>query len=125
MHNNLKPSKNDIELKLNDLGHQLIASLNPEGFWEGRLSSSALGGAVAVAALWFDNPDKNAREIDSGLDWLKQTINADGSYGDTPDSPGNISTSLLVYALSICLPKRKSGLNPFRKELKNISGSIR
>lgn len=94
----MKIPEKKSEERLNDLGHNLVHSLNPEGFWTGRLSSSALGGAVAVAALFFDNPEKNAKEIDRGLEWLRQTINADGSYGDTPESPGNISTSLLVYA---------------------------
>ncbi|MDD4426540.1 MAG: hypothetical protein PHS40_11495, partial [Mariniphaga sp.] len=94
----MKQIKNKLELKINELGNSVVQSVNPEGFWDGRLSSSALGGAVAVAALWFDNPEKNAREINLGLDWLRQTINANGSYGDTPESPGNISTSLLVYA---------------------------
>src|SRR6056297_2625460 len=117
MNNNLKPSRNDIELKLNDLGRQLVASLNPEGFWEGRLSSSALAGAVAVAALWFDNPDKNAKEIDSGLAWLRKNINADGSFGDTPDSQGNISTSLLVYAALNLFAEEKNWIKPILEKI--------
>lgn len=90
--------KNELEKRLSDLGVRLVSGLNPEGYWEGRLSSSALGVAVAVAALHFDNPLANRLEISRGLNWLKANINSDGSFGDTPESPGNVSTSLLVYA---------------------------
>jgi len=76
----------------------LASELKSEGYWEGRLSSSALGVAVAVAALHFDDQQKNSDEIKKGIKWLRQNINSDGSYGDTPESPGNVSTSLLVYA---------------------------
>lgn len=72
--------------------------LNEDGFWTGELSSSALGVAVSVAALHFHDAEENRKEIQLGLRWLKHNINTDGSYGDTPESPGNISTSLLVYA---------------------------
>ncbi|HDR50401.1 MAG TPA: squalene--hopene cyclase, partial [Mariniphaga anaerophila] len=90
--------KNDLQKRLNELGRGLVSGLRPEGYWEGRLSSSALGVAVAVAALHFDNPQANRFEIGRGLNWLKANINSDGSFGDTPESPGNVSTSLLVYA---------------------------
>ncbi len=51
-----------------------------------------------MAALHFDNAEKNADEIQKGIWWLQKNINNDGSFGDTPESPGNVSTSLLVYA---------------------------
>lgn len=72
--------------------------MNTDGFWTGHLSSSALGVAVAVAALHFYDSETNSPEIRAGLNWLLNNCNADGSYGDTPESPGNISTTLLVYA---------------------------
>ncbi|MCF6358077.1 MAG: hypothetical protein L3J54_09755, partial [Draconibacterium sp.] len=81
-----------------ELSDLLVQQINTDGFWTGELSSSALGVAVAVAALHFDSPNKNRKEIERGLDWLKNNINTDGSFGDTPESPGNISTSLMVYA---------------------------
>ncbi|MCK3685659.1 prenyltransferase/squalene oxidase repeat-containing protein [Maribellus sp. YY47] len=90
--------KQKIHQQLNEVGRMLASELNPEGYWEGRLSSSALGVAVAVAALHFDDPQNNSDEIRKGIYWLQQNINNDGSYGDTPESPGNVSTSLLVYA---------------------------
>ena len=87
-----------IQYQLNETGKLIASELKPEGFWEGRLSSSALGVAVAVAALHFDNALKNEAEIRKGILWLQKNINSDGSFGDTPESKGNVSTSLLVYA---------------------------
>jgi hypothetical protein len=90
--------REDIQLRFEETGLKLVSEMNPDGFWTGRLSSSALGVAVSIAALHFYDPIENYSEIKKGLDWLCKNINADGSYGDTPESPGNISTSLLVYA---------------------------
>lgn len=90
--------KEALQKRFQDLSNILLSELNNDGFWTGRLSSSALAVSVAVAALHFHNPEDNKDEIQLGLNWLKNNINADGSFGDTPDSPGNISTSLLVYA---------------------------
>lgn len=90
--------KQEIQNRINEIGRLLIDERNREGFWTGKLSSSALGVAVAVAALHFDDSKSNAAEIQKGIDWLNKNINSDGSYGDTPESQGNVSTSLLVYA---------------------------
>jgi len=87
-----------LEIRFKELGEILVDELNEDGFWTGELSSSALGVAVSVAALHFHNSKENRKEIQRGLNWLKHNMNSDGSYGDTPESPGNISTSLLVFA---------------------------
>jgi squalene-hopene/tetraprenyl-beta-curcumene cyclase len=91
-------NKEQLEVRFRELSGRLLEEMNGAGYWTGELSSSALGVAVAVAALHFDDRQANAQEISAGLRWLVHTINADGSYGDTPQSPGNISTTLLVYA---------------------------
>lgn len=91
-------NKEDIAARINEVGKLIASELRPEGYWEGRLSSSALGVAVAVAALHFDDAVQNAPEISKGILWLQKNINSDGSFGDTPESKGNVSTSLLVYA---------------------------
>lgn len=90
--------RDKIQNQLNKIGKRIASELNPEGFWDGRLSSSALGVAVAIAALHFDDDVKNSGEIQKGIGWLQKNINTDGSFGDTPESQGNVSTSLLVYA---------------------------
>lgn len=111
--------KKELEKRLNELGKNLVSELNPEGYWEGRLSSSALGVAVAVAALYFDNPQKHTSEIDMGLNWLKTNINTDGSFGDTPESPGNVSTSLLVYAALNLFREKKSWIIPLQDQVES------
>lgn len=90
--------RDKLEIRFKELSNILLGELNDDGFWSGELSSSALGVAVAVAALSFHDRNLHRREIESGLEWLTSNQNADGGYGDTPESPANISTSLLTYA---------------------------
>ncbi|HPF51366.1 MAG TPA: prenyltransferase/squalene oxidase repeat-containing protein [Draconibacterium sp.] len=90
--------KSELEIRFNELSDILLNEMNDEGFWTGQLSSSALGVAVAVAALHFHNSEENKSEIEKGLKWLLKNSNRDGGFGDTSESPSNISTSLLVYA---------------------------
>ena len=81
----------------------LIQKRNPSGYWEGRLSSSALGVAVAITALYFYDAILNKSEISSGIEWLNLNINNDGGFGDSPESVSNVSTSLLCYsAVKVC-----------------------
>jgi len=74
------------------------------GHWEGHLSSSALSTATAVCALELvrrnraDAPDTLGELVSRGLAWLEKHQNADGGYGDTADSPSNISTTTLCWA---------------------------
>ncbi|HLY08000.1 MAG TPA: prenyltransferase/squalene oxidase repeat-containing protein [Planctomycetota bacterium] len=74
------------------------------GHWEGGLSSSALSTATAVCALELvrrhraDAPGSLGDRVASGLRWLGAHQNADGGYGDTTDSPSNISTTTLCWA---------------------------
>ena len=75
----------------------LLAQRSAAGFWEGRLSSSALSTAVAVFALAQVDATVHAEQIRRGLGWLAATQNTDGGWGDTPDSPANLSTTLLVW----------------------------
>jgi squalene-hopene/tetraprenyl-beta-curcumene cyclase len=81
----------------------------PGGCWEGRLSSSALSTATAISALSIAAQSGDAARISAGIAWLTKTQNADGGWGDTPDSPSNLSTSLLVAA-ALKLTSRSSNL---------------
>ncbi len=87
-----------IQSKFSELSSLLLQKRNAEGYWYGRLSSSALGVAVGVTALYFFDKKENASEMVLGLNWLKKNINADGGFGDSPTSQSNVSTSLLCYA---------------------------
>jgi hypothetical protein len=110
-------NKKELENRLHELGQLLVSDLKAEGYWEGRLSSSALGVAVAVAALYFHHPGEHAVQIEKGLGWLRQHINEDGSFGDTPESKGNVSTSLLVYASVNLFKNEKQWVIPFQERI--------
>src|SRR5262245_16418439 len=81
----------------------LLAERNPDGYWTGELSSSALATATAVNALTLI--DKNSRLhqnhqeiIIKGIAWLTDHQNVDGGWGDTVQSLSNISTTMLCRA---------------------------
>jgi len=88
----------NIQDQFNQLSNLLLKKRNEEGFWTGKLSSSALGVAVAITALHFYDRRENAAEILSGLNWLQLNINSDGGFGDSPGSISNVSSSLLCFS---------------------------
>ena len=92
-----------LENQYNKLVELLISERNTEGFWSGRLSSSALATAVAIVAIKLNGDKSDFQLINNGLDWLLGHINHKGGFGDTPESNSNVSTSLLCYAaISYC-----------------------
>ena len=129
--------QSSLEYQYNELVFQLKSELNGDGFWSGRLSSSALATAVSVVALKIDADDSDNQHVKEGLNWLLTHINGDGGFGDTPQSSSNVSTSLLCYAaISFCgkgnetaiisLTRIESFLGKQNIELKNdrITSSI-
>ena len=87
---------------LDRLAAGLLAARNAAGHWEGELSSSALSTATAVIALALVDRHQPrpglAALVRGGVGWLVRTQNADGGWGDTTDSPGNVSTTALCWA---------------------------
>ncbi|MBA3697303.1 MAG: squalene--hopene cyclase [Planctomycetes bacterium] len=82
---------------LEQLRSRLLAErLN--GHWIGGLASSALSTAVAVVALHRAGNLCDREAVLSGLHWLAEHQNPDGSWGDTVISIGNISTTVLAWA---------------------------
>jgi squalene-hopene/tetraprenyl-beta-curcumene cyclase len=67
-------------------------------FWHGQLSSSALSTAVAAVALQQVDAAAHRAAIRRALAWLAAHANPDGGWGDTPDSPSNLSTTLLAWS---------------------------
>ena len=78
--------------------NDLLARRTAFDHWKGRLSSSALSTAVAAFALAMADSEAYATLIDGGLRWLCEKQNEDGGWGDTVDSPSNLSTTLLCYS---------------------------
>ncbi len=76
----------------------LLALREADGGWTGRLSSSALSTATAVRALARVNPQAHHQLISAGRKWLSEHVNADGAWGDTPQSRSNLPTTLLVWS---------------------------
>lgn len=76
----------------------LLAARGPDGVWRGELSTSALSTAVAAFALHQVDPVAHRDLVSSALSWLAEHANSDGGWGDTTDSPSNLSTTLLVWA---------------------------
>ena len=104
----------------------LLAEREPAGHWVGRLASSPLSTATAVAALSLferhaaassNSPDRAALDciptlVLRGLDYLASTQNADGGWGDTDKSLSNIATTMLArsaFALT-AVPASSNGL---------------
>jgi squalene-hopene/tetraprenyl-beta-curcumene cyclase len=80
------------------------------GVWTGELAPSALSTALASAALALAEGEAEGDGRDRGLArsgraWLTRRANADGGFGDTPDSPSNLSTTLIAAAALRALEK--------------------
>lgn len=121
--------KEILESQFIDLCSTLKKEQNQDGFWNGMLSSSALSTAVAIVALKINGNKQDEVRIRDGFNWLRDNINTEGGFGDTPQSESNVSTSLLSYAaIYYCQPDKESG-NPLLRsierflETKNISFS--
>jgi len=90
-----------LELAAQNAREALLAERADAGMWRGSLSSSALSTATAVAALRLaaralpERAEALLPVVQAGRDWLIKNRNADGGYGDTVDSPSNLSTTAL------------------------------
>jgi len=86
----------------------LLAARTANGHWVGELSSSALSTATAVTALSVAQRALSATNpspaVSAGLEWLVQSQNADGGWGDTNKSLSNLSTTTLCWAAFGAVP---------------------
>ncbi len=69
----------------------------PDGFFESRLSDSAISTAIACIALEIADAQAYSVEIHTARDWLITHQNTDGLYGDSPESPANLTATFLAY----------------------------
>lgn len=80
-----------------DAMKRLMDSRSADGMWRGLLSSSAISTSVSVFALHSIDAQRYDKEIKNGIAWLKKTMCADGSWGDSLESPSNMTATLLTY----------------------------
>jgi len=80
------------------LGRVLALRDAESGVWTGELASSALGTALALAALHDSGQPSDRTFSEAGAKWLAAHANDDGGWGDTPESPSNLSTTLIAAA---------------------------
>ena len=73
--------------------------------WEGHLSSSAISTSVSIFALSVIDRDEYIEEIEKGTAWLLRTMKPEGAWGDSVESPVNMSATLLSYAALYHLKK--------------------
>ena len=98
-----------LDRTLKALKKRLVRTRNSSGFWEGKLSGSALSTAVAVFALALANKRKYASLINKGIAWLIDNQNSDGGWGDTVKSVSNISTTMLCWSsMTVAEPSNRS-----------------
>ena len=77
----------------------ILSHRREDGFIEGRLSSSAVSTAVACVALDLYGGHDDA--VAAGRQWLLEHKNADGLYGDSPESPANLTATFLAYSANL------------------------
>lgn len=87
-----------VDMALATLRRRLMTEYDARGFWTGRLSSSALASAIAVKALAEVDRGAHSGVIRRGLDWMASHANADGGWGDSPESPSNLTATLLCWS---------------------------
>ena len=102
-----------------DAMERLMQRRSEDGMWRGSLSSSAISTAVSVFALWRMDAGKYAVQIDAGVRWLQQTMKTDGSWGDSVESPSNMTATLLTYVSLYAVGQAPSET---RKYLANMFG---
>ena len=92
-----KQYKEQLQEMWQDAYGRLMRCRTSSGMWNGRLSSSAIATSVSVFALQRIDSEQYAPYIASGVKWLHSTMNADGTWGDSVESPSNMTATLLTY----------------------------
>ena len=89
--------REDIDIMIADVQARLKASRKPGQMWRGNLSSSAISTSVSIFALHKIDAERYRQQIESGREWLRHTMQSDGSWGDSVESPSNMTATLLTY----------------------------
>lgn len=87
-----------IDEMITEVKGRLINARKPGEMWRGHLSSSAISTSVSVFALYLIDREKYSSYIVKGASWLKNTMTEEGAWGDSEESPANMTATLLSYA---------------------------
>lgn len=87
-----------VDEMIGDMTRRLLRKRSSGKIWRGCLSSSAISTSVAIFALYQIDSDTYEPYIRKGAGWLKRTMRPDGSWGDSVESPSNMTATLLSYA---------------------------
>jgi len=93
-----------------DLKNYLLGHLHDDGLIRGELSSSALSTAVSVFTLFLHDEKKHGKKIKKAVLWLKDTVNKDNGWGDTPRSNSNLSTTILCLSALVTIDSKTDPL---------------
>ena len=93
----MKTTEEKIQIMRSDATERLLSMRRSDGMWEGHLSSSAISTAVSIFALSVIDSQEYEREIRCGKEWLLQTMKVEGAWGDSVESPVNMTATLLSY----------------------------
>ena len=95
---NVPKSSNALVDTLANARDLLLNARDSRGAFCGELSSSALSTATASMALAMTSDPQVQDLARAGHAWLCEHQNVDGGWGDTVESPSNISTTLLAWS---------------------------
>ena len=89
--------REDIDIMIADVQARLKACREQGQMWRGNLSSSAISTSVSIFALHKIDAEAFSQHIERGKEWLLHTMQRDGSWGDSVESPSNMTATLLSY----------------------------
>jgi len=106
------------------LSSELLARRRPTGDWNGLLASSAISTATAAIALYELDHVRHAQPIAAACQWLADTQLDNGAWGDTPESPPNLTASLLAGAALMRTKTNPAAADQAQKYLTTILGEF-
>ena len=102
----------------------LLSKRDPDGYFTSKLSDSAISTSVALVALHLADSQSYAKPIEKARDWLLAHADAAGLYGDSPESPANLTATFLATVALTCVGVPSERLQPAREFLKTHLGGL-